>query len=77
MNLNIDFLIDFLKKNTKTNTKKEVGEQEGETSSAPSGGSIPKWSDTYTITRGKANKLGLSGEKWETGLTRGAANQIW
>ena len=25
----------------------------------------------------KANKLGASGEKWETGLTRGAANQIW
>jgi adenylate cyclase class 2 len=24
-----------------------------------------------------ANKLGLAGEKWETGLTRGAANQIW
>ena len=46
-------------------------------SSGGGGGKVPKWSDSYTITRGKANRLGASGEKWETGLTRGAANQIW
>jgi hypothetical protein len=76
MVLNVDFLIDFFKKYTKENEKEEIGEQ-GLTS--PSGGktSVPKWADTYTLTRGKANRLGATGEKWNSGLTRGAANQIW
>ena len=46
-------------------------------SSSGGGGSIPKWADNYTTKRGKANKLGVSGEKWSTELARGAANQIW
>jgi hypothetical protein len=57
-----------------------MGEQDAAASTPPSsggGGSIPKWAETYTLTRGKANRLGASGEKWETGLTRGAANKIW
>ena len=55
-----------------------MGEQEdAAASSSGGGGKVPKWSDSYQITRGKANRLGASGEKWETGLTRGAANQIW
>jgi hypothetical protein len=58
-----------------------MGEQDDASSSAPSsgggGGSVPKWSDFYTLTRGKANMLGKAGEKWQTGLNRGAANQIW
>ena len=75
----IDFLIDFFKKHTNSETKREMGEQDAATSTAPSsgGGKVPKWSESYPITRGKANRLGASGEKWETGLTRGAANQIW
>ena len=79
----INALIDFFKKYTpQTESKDEIGEQDAApASSAPSsgggGGKVPKWSDSYTITRGKANRLGASGEKWETGLTRGAANQIW
>jgi hypothetical protein len=78
----INALIDFFKKYTpETESKDEMGEQDDASSSAPSsgggGGSMPKWSDFYTLTRGKANRLGMSGEKWETGLTRGAANQIW
>ena len=76
----IDFLIDFFKKHTNSETKGEMGEQDAATSTAPSsggGGKVPKWSESYPITRGKANRLGASGEKWETGLTRGAANQIW
>ena len=82
MILDVDFLIDYFKKHTKEDSKEEMGEQDAAASSpAPStgggGGSVPKWADTYTLTRGKANKLGLAGEKWETGLTRGAANQIW
>jgi hypothetical protein len=79
----INALIDFFKKYTpQTESKDEIGEQDAApASSAPSsgggGGSIPKWSDFYTTTRGKANMLGKSGEKWNTGLNRGAANQIW
>jgi hypothetical protein len=79
----INALIDFFKKYTpQTESKDEMGEQDAApASSAPSsgggGGSIPKWSDFYTLTRGKANMLGKTGEKWQTGLNRGAANQIW
>jgi hypothetical protein len=79
----INALIDFFKKYTpQTESKDEIGEQDAApASSAPSsgggGGSIPKWSDFYITTRGKANMLGKSGEKWQSGLNRGAANQIW
>jgi hypothetical protein len=79
----INALIDFFKKYTpQTESKDEIGEQDAApASSAPSsgggGGSVPKWSDFYTLTRGKANMLGKAGEKWNTGLNRGAANQIW
>jgi len=77
----IDFLINFFNKNTYSEIKDEMGEQEAD--AAPpaggggGGGKVPKWADTYQIKRGKANMLGLAGEKHSTGLTRGAANQIW
>ena len=65
-------------------SKEEMGEQDAApaaSSPAPSsgggGGSVPKWEDSYPLKRGKANPLTKSGEKWETGLTRGAANKIW
>ena len=82
MNLDVDFLIDFFNKYSGKGSKEEMGEQEASAApSAPSsgggGGSVPKWADNYTTKRGKANKLGLSGEKWSTELARGAANQIW
>lgn len=80
MTLDVNFLIDFFKKHSNSKTKNEMGEQDAAISTAPSsggGGSVPKWADSYPITRGKANRLGASGEKWETGLTRGAANKIW
>jgi hypothetical protein len=87
MNLDIDFLINFFEKYTKPEGKSEMGEQDvaapaASTSSTPSSGggggkSMPKWEDSYTTKRGKANMLGKNGEKWETGLTRGLANQIW
>lgn len=81
MNLDVDFLINFLEKNSDDNIKTEVGEQDvaAPTSSTPSsgGGNVPKWADSYPLKRGKANMLWKSGEKWSTGLTRGAANQIW
>jgi hypothetical protein len=81
MTLDVNFLIDFFRKYSNNQPKGEMGEQEAAAASpAPSsggGGKVPKWSDSYNITRGKANRLGASGEKWETGLNRGAANQIW
>jgi len=83
MILDVDFLIDFFRKHSGTETRGEMGEQDAPSaapSSAPStggGGSIPKWEDTYTITVGKGNPRMKSGQKWETGLTRGAANKIW
>lgn len=76
MILDVDFLIQFFKKNTRPTEKGEFGEQEAAPASG-GGGKVPKWSDTYPIKRGKANMLGLAGEKHNTGLTRGAANQIW
>ena len=79
MILDVDFLIGFFKKYSEDSNKGEMGEQDAAASPAPSsgGGSVPKWAETYTLTRGKANKLGVAGEKWETGLTRGSANKIW
>jgi hypothetical protein len=77
MILDVDFLISFFKKNTTEDNKEEMGEQDAAAAPSTGGGSIPKWADTYTLTRGKANRLGASGEKWDTGLTRGAANKIW
>jgi hypothetical protein len=82
MILDVDFLIDFFTKNSELNKEEddfsEIGEQEGE-AAAPStgggGGSIPKWADSYTLTRGKGNQIALT--KWDSGLTRGAANKIW
>lgn len=84
MNLDIDFLIDFFKKHSIDKIKKEIPEQDtasptsgGGTSTGGTGKAPPKWADSYPIKRGKANMLGKGGEKWESGLTRGAANQIW
>ena len=75
MTLDIDFLIDFFQKHTSSH-KSEIGEQDA----APSGGggkAPPKWEDLYPIKRGKANPLMKKGEKWDSGVNRGASNQIW
>jgi hypothetical protein len=81
MNLEVDFLIDFFNKYSGKDSKEEMGEQDAApAASSPSsggGGSVPKWADSYPTKRGPANMLGKSGEKWETGLARGSANQIW
>jgi hypothetical protein len=81
MNLEVDFLIGFFNKYSRGEEgKEEMGEQDAApAASSPSsgGGSVPKWADNYQTKRGHANMLGKSGEKWETGLTRGSANQIW
>jgi hypothetical protein len=85
MNLEVDYLIHFFQKNTPNSNKEEMEEQDDATPASPppsTGGgggssSVPKWADSYPLKRGKSNMLGKSGEKWNTGLTRGSANQIW
>ena len=80
MDFNIENIITILDKFTPKKT--EMGEQEG---GAPAGGAssgggkaVPKWHEVVGgPKRGKANMLGKGGEKWETGLNRGVANQIW
>lgn len=85
MELNVDNLISFFQEHS-GGKKREMEEQDA--GAAPSGGAapssgggggsnVPKWSDLYAIKRGKANMLGKGGEKWNTGLNRGVANQIW
>jgi hypothetical protein len=79
MNLNVDYLIDFFDKLSSKESKEEMGEQDA---AAPSGGgstsSVPKWADSYKITRGPGNMLGKAGEKWDSGVDRtGPANKIW
>jgi len=82
MNLEVDYLIHFFQKNTPNSNKEEMEEQDDAAPASPpstggGGGSVPKWADSYNLKRGKANMLGRGGEKWNTGLTRGSANQIW
>jgi hypothetical protein len=77
MILDVDFLIDFFSKYSQMGTKGEMGEQEATPPAPGGGGKVPKWADSYPLTRGKANRLGVSGEKWNTELKRGSANQIW
>ena len=72
MILDVDYLIIFFEKNSDNLNKEEMEEQDSKGSS-----SVPKWETTYNIKRSKANMLGKKGEKWTTGLNRGAANQIW
>jgi hypothetical protein len=82
MRTDVDYIISLMKEFTPNSSKNEIGEQDdASSSSAPSsgGGNSPStWSDIVgsKLTRGKANKLGRSGEKWESGLTRGPANQL-
>jgi hypothetical protein len=82
MELDVDTLILIFEKYTVSENKSEMIEQGDAAPAAPSGGggstsSVPKWADLYSIKRGKANMLGKVGEKWNTGLTRGLANQVW
>lgn len=83
MELNVDNLISFFQEYS-GDKKQEMEEQDAAAApasggAAPSGGgsNVPKWADLYSIKRGKANMLGKGGEKWNTGLNRGVANQIW
>lgn len=87
MELNIDNLIRIFEKYSVLE-KTEFAEQEDGSGPPPSAGggttgtaggypTVPKWEDLYQIKVGKANPRNKKGTKWETGLTRGVANQIW
>jgi hypothetical protein len=86
MTQDVDYIIDLLK-NLTTNGKKSGKDELGEQDAAGGGGgggatSNPNkrgsnWDELYATVRGKANMLGKKGEKWETGVKRGTANQIW
>lgn len=62
MRTDIDYIISLMKKHTPTGISSDLGEQED---SASSGGGTSSGGSTYP-----------SVTKWETGLTRGPANQI-
>jgi len=86
MKVDVDFLISLMKKYTTSTSFEEIGEQEtadagasaGGTSSSGGGGknNVTTWSQIVgaQLKRGHANPLGNT--KWESGLTRGAANQL-
>ena len=82
MNFNIDLYISLLRSLSSDNSINSELSEEGEASgggggSTPGYPKVPKWEEFYQTKRGKANMLGKAGEKWTTGLTRGAANQVW
>jgi hypothetical protein len=78
MRTDIDYIISLMKEYT-PKTDGELGEQDA--GPAPAGGgegypTVSHWEELHTLTRGKANMLGKSGEKWVSGVNRGVANQI-
>lgn len=83
MKFDIDLYIDILNSFSDKSTKMEMGEQDAAPAAGGGGGTSntnkrgSNWNELYSLKRGKANMLGLKGEKWATGLTRGIANQVW
>jgi hypothetical protein len=85
MKHDIDLYISILDDLSGNSPKIEMGEQDAAAGGGGGGGGATSntnkrgtnWNELYTIKRGKANMLGKKGEKWQTGLTRGIANQIW
>lgn len=83
MKHDIDLYISILNDLSGNSPKIEMGEQDAAAAAGGGGGSSntnkrgSNWNELYTIKRGKANMLGKKGEKWQTGLTRGTANQVW
>ena len=85
MTQDVDYIISLLKELTTDNRKKGSKDELGEQDAAAGGGggtSNPNkrgsnWSELYVTTRGPANMLGKKGEKWDSGVKRGSANQVW
>jgi hypothetical protein len=85
MTQDVDYIISLLKELTTDNRKKGSKDELGEQDAAAGGGGGTtntnkrgsNWSELYVITRGPANMLGKKGEKWDSGVKRGSANQVW
>lgn len=86
MTQDVDYIISLLKELTTDNRKKSSKDELGEQDAAPAGGGGgtsntnkrgSNWNELYATVRGKANMLGKKGEKWESGVKRGNANQVW
>lgn len=80
MKNDVDYLISLMKEYTfsekERGNKSEIEEQEAgaETSNTNKRGST--WSELYAQVRGPGNMLGKKGEKWDSGVKRGIANQV-
>lgn len=79
MRVDVDFLINLMEKYT-TKKNPNLDEQEASSDAGAStggGNKVTKWEDIVQVTRGKANPLGKSGEKWASGVNRtGPANPV-
>lgn len=82
----VDYIISLLKELTTDNGKKGSKDELGEQDAAAAGGGggttntnkrAQNWDELYATVRGPANMLGKKGEKWDSGIKRGNANQIW
>ena len=82
MRIDVDYLISLMEKYTTSNIQGEIGEDDAASGCSSSGtnSNVTTWSGIVgsKLTRGHANRLGLSGEKWESGVKRdGPANQLF
>jgi len=85
MTQDVDYIISLLKELTTNNRKKGSKDELGEQDAAAGGGGGTantnkrgsNWNELYVTTRGPANMLGKKGEKWDSGVKRGSANQVW
>ena len=85
MTQDVDYIISLLKELTTDNRKKSSKDELGEQDAAPAAGGgtsntnkrAQNWDELYATVRGPANMLGKKGEKWDSGVKRGNANQIW
>jgi hypothetical protein len=84
MTQDVDYIISLLKELTTNNRKKGSKDELGEQDAAAGGGGTTNtnkrgsnWNELYATVRGPANMLGKKGEKWDSGVKRGTANQIW
>ena len=86
MTQDVDYIISLLKELTTDNGQKSSKDELGEQDAAASGGGggtsntnkrAQNWDELYATVRGPANMLGKKGEKWDSGIKRGNANQVW
>jgi len=81
MRTDIDYIISLMKEYTPKTDTIELEEDDAAATSGGGGGgsnSPSTWSDIVgsKVSRGKANPLNKAGQKWESGLSRGPANQL-